>query len=68
MEVGKACRIIKAEIKCKRIDYVIDCDPSDCNNCQWNNESGTTGEFVEALEMALQALQDKFIEDMQEND
>ena len=66
MEIGKACQIIDAEIKCTTIDNEFNCNSSDCDNRQWNYKVCTTAEHVEALEMALQALRIKFIEDMQE--
>ena len=32
MEIGKACQIIDAEIKCTTIDNEFNCNSSDCDN------------------------------------
>lgn len=60
MTPEEAVKMIKAKLDCMCREFSgidEDCNTSNCDNCRLNYEQGTVGEQMEALRVAISALQ-----------
>ena len=61
MSEKEAIEMLKAKLTCMKLEALSciekGCD-KDCDNCQYNYAQGTVGEQEEALEVAIQALEE----------
>ena len=61
MSEKEAIEMLKAKLTCMKLEALSciekGCD-KDCDNCQYNYTQGTVGEQEEALEVAIQALEE----------
>ena len=64
-------KILEAKVECKKRETSgidIDCNYRNCDECDLCYKQGTTGEQIEALSMAISALQEQDIPDINVGD
>lgn len=57
MTVQEAKDMMQAKLTCFELDTNIEGCDGDCSNCEYNYKQGTIGEQIEALKMAIEALE-----------
>lgn len=58
MDKQKAVNLLDRLIQCEYLQYINKCPCVTCNNCEYNTYHYDTSEIVEAMKMALKALED----------
>ena len=57
MDKQKAVNLLDKLIQCEYLQYVDKCPDAVCNNCEYNTNHYDTNEIIEAMKMALEALE-----------
>lgn len=57
MDKQKAVNLLDKLIQCEYLQYVDKCPDAVCNNCEYNTSHYGTSEIIEAMKMALEALE-----------
>jgi hypothetical protein len=57
MDKQKAVNLLDKLIQCEYLQYVDKCPNVVCNDCEYNTSHYDTSEIIEAMKMALEALE-----------
>lgn len=58
MDKQKAVNLLDKLIQCEYLEYVDKCPKAACDDCEYNICHYDTSEIIEAMKMALEALED----------